>query len=299
MQRGTNYAPDGGASDFDGRVVSLLNHADRRRVLVIGDVILDRYIGGNVERVSPEAPVPVLVMANDNCYLGGAANAAANVVSLGGSAVLIGRRGGNPGNDIAGTTLEELLHKHKIEAAMIGEIGYQTPEKIRYVAKGAHLLRVDRDYKWEVSAAAQASVMDAVTEVIHRCDAVLISDYDKGLITDDLAQFIVTAAQKHDIPTVIDSKNLANISINGALVVTPNSGELSAIRTELGLPQSASQQRTAIDFMRRAGVQAVLGTYGDQGMALFDCEEGDSGETYFIDAIRQDSDIVDVAGAGD
>lgn len=249
------------------------------RVLVVGDVMLDRYWHGEVTRISPEAPVPVVKVTRVEDRLGGAANVAANVVALGGKAILVGAIGA----DEAGRSLLNLASDVGISVSCVfaGDME-ATTVKTRVVGHGQQMLRMD------VEAAPGPHALDAITEVscisVEDVDVVVLSDYNKGSLAR--AQEIIQAARQAGKPVLVDPKGRDWERYRGATLIKPNRAELDAV---LGWAGDAA----AIGMLRdRLGVDVILVTDGAAGMTLYwDGEPMHQG--------AKAREVFDVTGAGD
>ncbi len=183
------------------KLLDLIAGFRNARVLVVGDVMLDRFVYARVSRISPEAPVPVLAVEREMASLGGAGNVARNMASLGGQATLIGGRG----EDAAGDHMGELLARETAiaDALVVLEDAHST-EKIRYIADRQQVMRADREAPWP--DAANAMALAAVRDAIAHHDVMVISDYAKGFLPPDLVRELIALARTHDKPVIVDPK---------------------------------------------------------------------------------------------
>ncbi|WP_066638633.1 D-glycero-beta-D-manno-heptose-7-phosphate kinase [Bordetella sp. H567] len=254
----------------------------RRRILVVGDVMLDRYWFGEVDRVSPEAPVPIVRVARREDRLGGAANVARNVVALGGRATLIGVVGA----DEAGERIHALAHDAGIAPALVADAGHPTTLKMRVLGRQQQLLRVDFEESPRVAA------LDALGAEFERHlaghDVVVVSDYAKGALAR--VSQLIHSARKAGIPVLVDPKGDHYDIYRGATLVTPNRSEMQ---------QAVGRWTSEDDLAGRAqrlradlALEALLVTRSEQGMTLFT----DDGREH-VDA--QAHEVFDVSGAGD
>jgi D-beta-D-heptose 7-phosphate kinase/D-beta-D-heptose 1-phosphate adenosyltransferase len=190
-----------------------------RRVLVLGDVMLDEFVWGRVSRISPEAPVPVVQVTSQSFHLGGAGNVAANVRSLGGGATLAGAVGG----DAAGGRVREALAAAGVESRLVVLGGARpTTVKTRIVAHGQQVVRADREDASDLPAPAEAALVEAVRREIASCGALVISDYQKGVVTAPLLRRVLPLARRHGVPVLVDPKVRHFRLYRGVTVVTPN-----------------------------------------------------------------------------
>lgn len=261
----------------------------KKQLLVLGDIMVDEYIWGSVSRLSPEAPVPVVEVKTESFRLGGAGNVAANIRSLGGRAILVGV----VGNDLPG---ERLIHQ--IEAAGIKSDGVvvdrarPTTIKTRVVAGSQQIVRFDRESMSDLSKEAADRVLELATKRLADADAVLISDYAKGVISKRVARQILSLARRSQKIIVVDPKVHHFPLYKGATVITPNHHEALAFAH---LPAWGQQDLLAVagrELLRKLEVKAILVTRGEEGMSLFE-----DGRVTHIPAVAKE--VYDVTGAGD
>ncbi len=258
-----------------------------RRVLVLGDVMLDEFLWGRVSRISPEAPVPVVQVTGQSFHLGGAGNVAANLRSLGGGAVLAGV----VGRDAAGQRVREALAAAGVGSRLV-EVGQGRPTtvKTRIVAHGQQVVRADREEGADVPAVAEAALVEWLRRELPSCGALVISDYQKGVVTASLLERILPLARRRRVSVLVDPKVHHFRLYRGATVVTPNQLEAEQA-TGLRLPQALEAAGRRILSM--LACRAVLLTRGEQGMSLF--ERGQA-PLHVPTAARE---VFDVTGAGD
>lgn len=254
----------------------------RARVLVVGDVMLDRYWHGTVDRISPEAPVPVVKVAKEEERVGGAANVALNVRTLGAGATFVGV----VGDDEPGMRVSQLLEKNQIRADLKRDPTLTTTVKLRIIGRQQQLLRLD--FENEPDHEALAAQNETVKRMTPAHDAVVFSDYGKGGLAHISA--MVEAARRLGKPVLIDPKGSDYARYAGAMVITPNRAEMQQVvgtwRDSEELAQKAQKLRQALRL------DAVLVTLSEAGMTLFDA----AGELH-VDA--QAREVFDVTGAGD
>ncbi|MGV2906933.1 D-glycero-beta-D-manno-heptose-7-phosphate kinase [Achromobacter sp. AGC25] len=254
----------------------------RSRVLVVGDVMLDRYWFGEVERISPEAPVPVVRVARREDRLGGAANVARNVAALGGQVTLVGVLG----EDEAGDSIRRLSAEAGIHADLIADPSLHTTLKMRVLGRQQQLLRVD--FEQQPEQAALDRVDAALARHLANHDIVVLSDYAKGVLTR--VESLLAMARHAGIPVLVDPKGDDYARYRGATLVTPNRSEMQQAvgrwNSEAELTDRAQRLRADLDL------EALLVTRSEQGMTLFT----DTGRDH-IDA--QAHEVFDVSGAGD
>jgi D-glycero-beta-D-manno-heptose-7-phosphate kinase len=260
-----------------------------KRVLVIGDVMLDEYIWGEVRRISPEAPVPVVEARRRTYMPGGAGNTAANVVSLGGQAML----GGVVGRDYQAVKLSEALQQNGIEAAgLVVDEARPTTTKTRIVAHSQQVVRVDCEERTPLPAHLEDTVLQWVETCMGKADACILSDYSKGVVSTRLAADVIHLARQAGRPVVVDPKGTNYTKYRGATVVTPNVYEAGrALDREVEAEGDFLEVgQRLLDILDGA---ALLITCGAQGMSLF--TKGAS--TLHIAANARN--VYDVTGAGD
>lgn len=257
------------------------------RIVVLGDVMLDRFIRGRVERVSPEAPIPVLLVEGQTSMLGGAANVARNISSLGGSAVLIGV----VGDDAAGRELQAMADAEPgISADFIITTVAPTIEKVRYVADQQQMLRADFECLVpDLSEALEKSCLRHLAGA----HALILSDYAKGVLSPSLLGRVIAAARAARVPVIVDPKN-ANLSrYDGATLLTPNRYEAGATTGIRGEEDDATAAAARAILKTLPNTDAVLITRGPRGMTLVQR----NGELIHNPALARE--VFDVSGAGD
>lgn len=266
----------------------IANFADKR-ILVVGDIILDQYIWGNVDRVSPEAPVPVVVVAEETYRLGGAANAAANICSLGAKVSLISVIGSDKNGDILS---QKLLDMGADVKSIIRDDSRSTIVKTRVIAHHQHVVRIDREVKDEIKGDVREKVIAYAKKAIPDVDAVLISDYDKGVISKPVLEAVISCGREYGKLVVIDPKMRNFWSYTGATAVTPN---LKEACTAVNMTVESEEDIINIGnrILRDLNLQALLITRGENGMTLF---QGDAGAMHIPAVARE---VFDVTGAGD
>lgn len=257
------------------------------QILVVGDVMLDGYARGEVERISPEAPVPVLRHLAHNEVAGGAANVAVNLAALGCHANLLGIVGADDEAD----RLDELLVKAGVVAHLVRSNQRPTISKLRIVAGNHQLIRIDKEDVSDPDETTEDTLVAQAVALVPSMHAVILSDYAKGCLTDKVIQAIIAAAQSHDIPVLVDPKRPAFASYRGASIITPNRSELKAAT---GITCSTRENcRTAARIVMSESGASILLTLSEQGMVLF----SPNGEEIWLPTDAQE--VFDVSGAGD
>jgi D-glycero-beta-D-manno-heptose-7-phosphate kinase len=258
------------------------------RVLVVGDLMLDEYVWGEVSRISPEAPVPVVQVRRRTHVPGGAANAAAGIVALGGAATVVGITG----EDEAGRTLHSELDARGIGVDGVTVVaGRATTTKTRVIAHSQQVVRTDVEELESVADDAVSAVLDAIESQSDGIDAMVLSDYGKGVVSAAVAARAIESATGHGIPVVVDPKGGEYTKYRGATVITPNVHE-TELATRLQIVDTQTLETAALDLRERLDGTAVLVTRGADGMSLFTAQ----GRTDIPTAARS---VYDVTGAGD
>jgi D-beta-D-heptose 7-phosphate kinase / D-beta-D-heptose 1-phosphate adenosyltransferase len=260
------------------------------RVLCIGDVMLDRFISGHVNRISPESPVPVLSISSSKTFPGGAANVARNIASLGGRCTLVSV----VGQDSVGRELRETLQAvDAISCEFCVSTERPTSEKIRFIAQGQHMLRADAEVTTPIGPATTEDLLASVEKLAAQHDVMVLSDYAKGLLTDDVVRACIAIAKKHRLPIVVDPKSINLERYSGATVITPNSKEARDATGIDPTEDDAHAEAAGASILASAGVAAVLLTRAHRGMTLMT----EVGSTVHIQASARE--VFDVVGAGD
>jgi rfaE bifunctional protein kinase chain/domain len=271
------------------RTRTLLRSLEGRRVLVLGDVMLDEFIWGKVVRISPEAPVPVVEVTRQSFHVGGAANVAANARSLGGLPVLVGV----VGQDAAGARVSEELVRVGVETCLVeARGGRPTTVKTRIVAHHQQVVRADREQSDDLPTTLEEEVLDRVQAALRGCRSLIVSDYQKGVVTRRVMRSIVALARRRRIPVLVDPKVPHFPLYAGVTIVTPNQLEAqqaSGVRIE----GAKDLERAGRRILASLGCRAVLVTRGEHGMSLF--EKGRV-PVHIPTAARE---VFDVTGAGD
>jgi rfaE bifunctional protein kinase chain/domain len=285
-----------GESARKERLLGLVDAFSNRRLLVIGDIIADEFIYGEVARVSREAPVLILKYDATGMLGGGAGNAANNGAALGARVRLIGLVGDDP----EGRRLLSSLHAGVDRRHIVRARGYRTPVKTRILAGGVHsakqqIVRIDREAGWPLSDAVARAFAKKIGPTLEDCDAVLLSDYGSGLITPALGEAVRRAvarrARRRRVPVLVDSRYRL-LEYRGLTTCTPNESEVEHV---LGIHMNDDAlERAGRVLLGRTKMEAVLVTRGSRGMALFQPRQA----TIHIPIFGSD-EVADVTGAGD
>lgn len=260
-------------------------------VLCVGDIMLDCYSYGTVSRTAPESDAPILHVERDEKMLGGAGNVLSNLASLGAKV----HAAGIVGEDMAAQSVLDILESQHIDTeCVLRDTNRPTITKTRYVnQEGEHLVRVDYEDKTAINAELEDRLYNSIAALIADQDVVVMSDYNKGLLTDQLLARLIKLAQAHDVPVIIDPKGNDYSKYKGATMLTPNKKELAEVSgAQLdGHDDIASAARTVIE---NAELDALLVTLSEEGGVLFE-----KGSDDFVSFPAQAKCVKQVSGAGD
>ena len=278
-------------SRFDleaARGLQLVQAFQGRRILIVGDLMLDRYWWGRVDRISPEAPVPVVRKQRSTIAPGGAANVACNIAALGGEALLVGLVGA----DAAGQEFRTALLQRGLRVDhLIVDDQRVTTVKTRIIAHNQHVVRVDEENTQPLAPSLVQQVTSRVHDLLSCCEVVVLSDYAKGLLVPELLQEVIRRAAHKGRRCIVDPKGSDYSRYNGAYALTPNRMEAMIAA---GLPPTHKDSSVAAArLLNMLCVEAVLVTEGDEGMTLYDRSEGPR----HVPALART--VYDVTGAGD
>jgi len=257
------------------------------KLLVIGDLIIDHYLWGSCERISPEAPVQVVNVKSESVVLGGAGNVVNNLKALGANVDVISVIGGC---EVSGE-LKNLLKNIEVDSQyLITQEGHTTSKKSRIIAAQQHVVRYDRESTDEISIESQKSILESFTSIINNYDCVLISDYGKGVLTCDLTKSLISIANKARKKVLVDPKGLDYSKYKGAYLLTPNKKEASEA-TQITIKDDESLAQAIVQLKTECDLDISLITLSEQGVAVYD------------DALRIHptvaQEVFDVTGAGD
>jgi D-beta-D-heptose 7-phosphate kinase/D-beta-D-heptose 1-phosphate adenosyltransferase len=269
------------------RLIQLLDRMKSRRIAVVGDVMLDRYLGGDTTRLSPEAPVPVITIRETRSALGGAANVAANVAAIGASCRLVGA----VGDDSHAEAIRAELVAARLEDRHLVTIpGRPTTTKTRVLARGQQVVRIDEETETPVEGQDQERVISTALSALVESDALILEDYNKGAVTEALITATVAAARRRGIPVVVDPKFRNFFAYRGATVFKPNRRELEAA---LGATLDLAGTNALQEALAKLAVDNLLLTLGADGMVLVAKDEA----VVHIASLARE--VFDVSGAGD
>jgi len=272
-------------------LLSLLSKFRSKKIVVLGDVGIDRYTQGSVDRISPEAPVPIVFVLDEYLKLGLATNVADNIVALGGSTEVVGVVGKDKdANDLFGLMKDKRLSSTRI----VVDPSRRTILKERIVAETQQMLRVDYESTHPLSLTVQKKVKSSVMSAIRLADAVIIEDYAKGLLNEQLIQETIRGAKKKGIPVLIDPHQKTPIEwYQGATLLTPNRREAEAL-TRIRIVDEASLIEVGHALLKKTRAHNLIITLGKDGMAIF---KGSYQKPTYIPTFAKE--VYDVSGAGD
>jgi len=269
------------------RVLQLIGRMKESRVVVVGDIMIDRYLVGDTERLSPEAPVPVVTIRERHSALGGAANVAANVAAMGATCLLVGV----VGDDTDGASIRQNLAIARLEDRFVIPVaGRPTTTKTRIIARSQQIVRIDDEVETLLEGPELARVTRAARDALADADALLLEDYNKGALPPALIAAVMEIARRRGIPVVVDPKYRQFFEYAGATVFKPNRRELESA---LGAAVDLQDWNTLPEVLTRLKADNLLVTLGSEGMLLVTKDGG---------AVRIPSiarEVYDVSGAGD
>lgn len=271
------------------RMESITSGIGKARIIILGDVMLDEYLFGAVERISPEAPVPVVEIQSDKLLLGGAANVTANFRALDNEPILIG----TVGADDASERVRRLLTAHQVSSEfLVTDSSRQTTMKTRIIAHNQQIVRADREDRRDLDANIEEQIYRRILDVIDSVGALVISDYGKGVVTLSLLERVIALCLQKGVFIAVDPKETRFLHYKKVSVITPNHHEAGfaagrRIRTEDDL------LAVGASLLEKLEARSILITRGAQGMSLF---QRGSGPTHIPTFAR---DVYDVTGAGD
>ncbi len=272
----------------EARLENIFSKINSSQIAVIGDLMLDRYIWGVVDRISPEAPVLIVNQMGETSNLGGAANVAANVSSLGAQVTLIGL----VGNDPDGLLLRQIVKNNQIDdERVVVDPGRPTSVKTRVIAHNQHVVRIDRENTVSPTHDIENQLIENIIHSLDSCNGVILEDYNKGVLTERVIQQVISACKERKILVGVDPKKENFWSYKGATFFKPNLKELE-IAVGTRLEDDSSLSVAGREVFRKMELDFLLVTRGEKGMALFTAES-----TEFIPTRAHR--VHDVSGAGD
>ncbi len=260
------------------------------KVLIIGDVMVDAYIWGAVERISPEAPVPIISVKKRDFRLGGAANVALNVLSLGAKPVLCALAG----QDAQGTRLLQLMEdKGMSQQGIVISASRPTTVKARVIAAHQHVIRIDDESEAVATPGEEKELLNRIEKLLPTCHAVIFEDYDKGVITQKLIEETVKLAKSLGIPTIVDPKKRNFLRYKNVTLFKPNLKELrEGLKLEIEANDQGSINHAVEQLKNRLGVEGVMLTLSEQGVYI-------DHQNQKVKLPAHKREISDVSGAGD
>lgn len=268
------------------RLVELLRAGGEQRVAVVGDAMLDVYLRGDVSRISPEAPVPVVRVLDRKLALGGAANVAQNVLAIGAECELVAAVGADRG----GEQLREMLDALGADTRSLVTVERPTTTKTRVLARAQQVVRFDEEDDADIAGEDVRNLIERTEAAIADADALVLQDYNKGVLTASLIDAVMSKAARGDIPVVVDPKYRNFFAYRGATIFKPNRRELEAA---VGASVDLDHPEALPGVLSRLGVKNLLLTLGEAGMALIAAD----GEVGRVPTTARE--VYDVVGAGD
>ncbi len=277
------------------RIEALSNAFSKARIAVVGDLMLDRYTFGNVSRISPEAPVPVLEIENEQARLGGAANVGHNILSLGATPLMLGV----VGDDTSGLVMKQIFTDlgFPIEGIVTDDMR-PTTVKTRIIAGSQQMLRMDHELKRDISRTTEDRLLEILESNIGSLDGIILEDYNKGVMTKSVIHRSIALGQKHGVPILVDPKMQNFFEYQGATVFKPNRKEVEdALGSRLSTDDETNE--AGLRLMEMLKAENVLLTLGEKGMMLFEHikNDGVSDQPFSIPTMARQ--VADVSGAGD
>jgi D-beta-D-heptose 7-phosphate kinase/D-beta-D-heptose 1-phosphate adenosyltransferase len=275
----------------NNRITEILEGFKHRKVVVVGDIMLDSYIWGMVDRVSPEAPIPVVDVIKEENRLGGAGNVARNISSLGASVSMASV----VGSDASGNKVLEMIENDGIDYSVI-EIDNRrkTSTKTRVIAHTQHVVRIDREDRYPISDDRVRALLHGIQD-IRKLDAIIVSDYNKGVITKELMREIVIYGNTYNIPIIVDPKTEFKLYSN-CTCITPNIKELEGA-TGIKCDTDQAVSNAGKSLMERLNLPTLLITRGALGMTILEKTRPDEIDVKHIPTFAQE--VYDIVGAGD
>ena len=269
-------------------IKNILHSFRSKRIAVIGDIMLDKYIFGHVSRISPEYPVPVVDVTHEDSRLGGAANVALNTLSLGAETILIGITGADSNREI----LLDLFRNHGLATeGLICDPSRPTTSKTRILSQNHHITRVDFESRKEIDAEIERAVLGSVEAVLDSVDAIVLEDYNKGLLGAQLIQKIITSAKSHNVPVLVDPKHQNFFAYKGCTIFKPNLSEMAASLGIILHNNDREVEDACLLLQKKLEADAIIVTRSDKGMTVY------NGAFTHIEATSLE--VADVSGAGD
>lgn len=271
------------------RIKEILNGFEKKKILCVGDIVLDRFVYGSVERTSREAPIPILVKERQNTMLGGAANAAANLKSLGAEVLMVGVLGKDETASTLSSLVKEILYSND---GLITDPTRPTTEKIRFLSSNQQLFRADTEVKTPISKEVEDKLVSFVEKHIKNTNGIMLSDYGLGVITPSLAKRVIDLANQNKIPLLVDPRGKNFSKYDGATVVKPNKQELEEI-SGLKIHSDEDAETAGEKVLSETKIQNIITTRSADGMSVI--SRGQKAKHLKTTA----KEVYDVSGAGD
>ncbi|GAA4781583.1 D-glycero-beta-D-manno-heptose-7-phosphate kinase [Olivibacter ginsenosidimutans] len=259
----------------------------KKNILVIGDIMVDHYIYGKCDRISPEAPVPVVNFTQEHYTLGGAGNVVKNLIALEAPTQLLAACG----TDEAASQLEDQLHSSSITYFLAKEKDRPTTVKTRVLAGNHQLLRIDRETKKNISVDGEEKLIGQLTALLPHTQLLILSDYCKGFFSDGLSKAIISACKQHQVLTILDSKEKNLEKFAGIDIIKPNKKE-AALMSGITIVDQQTLREACARIREKTQCQSVVVTLSEEGMAIYHQENLDIIPTKALE-------VYDVTGAGD
>ncbi|MEO8515016.1 MAG: D-glycero-beta-D-manno-heptose-7-phosphate kinase [Ignavibacteria bacterium] len=276
----------------ESKLKSIFKRSKGRKIAIIGDVMLDKYVYGTISRISPEAPVPVVDIDKTEYKLGGAANVANNIKSLGSEPILIGVIG----NDNDSIHYIEAMKSLKLSTiGIIKDTSRPTTAKTRVIAHSQHILRVDSEIKEDITLSTRKKILEFFKKNLKSFSAVILQDYNKGVLTKESISEIITTCKKNNIPVYVDPKFHNFFEYKDVTVFKPNRKETSDILA-MKIDGEESVKSAGRKLIDRLNCEYLVLTRGEKGMMLFDKEKN---KTVILNIPTIARKVADVSGAGD
>ncbi|HEV8515915.1 MAG TPA: bifunctional ADP-heptose synthase, partial [Cyclobacteriaceae bacterium] len=263
---------------------------EKLKVLIIGDVMLDSYIWGSVERISPEAPVPIINVKEKDFRLGGAANVALNISSLGATPILCALIGDD---DDGKKLLKRMDERGMSNEGVVVSKERPTTVKTRVIASHQHVVRVDEESDREANASEEKAILDKITKLLPQCQVVIFEDYDKGTITPSIIDKTVALATQQNIPTLVDPKKRNFLAYKNVTLFKPNLKELrEGLKIEVNASNQKQVEQATAALKEKLQAQGVMVTLSEHGVYI-------DSENQKVKLPAHQREIADVSGAGD
>ena len=269
-------------------IKNILEAFHSKRIAVIGDIMLDKYIFGHVSRISPEYPVPVVDVTHEDHRLGGAANVALNTLSLGAETLLIGITGADSNREVL---LDLFRNRGLATEGLVCDPSRPTTCKTRILSQNHHITRVDFESRKEVDKEIERAILGSFDAIIDSIDAIVLEDYNKGLLSAQIIQHIITSAQQRNVPVLVDPKLHNFFAYKGCSVFKPNLLEMAASLGIVLHNNDDEVEQACRLLQKKIKAATIIVTRGEKGMTIY------NGSFTHIEATSLE--VADVSGAGD